>query len=103
VKEDAMKRINGGTKVKAGFYWRAGRWEIVPVEGSGSVLPGDASESYWPIPTLGMLMAAPVMGALFVVFLPFIGFAIVARQLAHLPVFEKKPATGAVKAGSHRA
>jgi hypothetical protein len=50
-----------------------------------------------------MLVAAPVMGAVFVVFLPFIGFAIVARQLAHLPVFEKKPATGAVKAGSHRA
>jgi len=98
-----MKQHMGATKVKAGFYWRTGRWEIVPVEGSGSVLPGKTSETYYRIPTLGMLLAAPVMGAVFVVFLPFIGFAIVARQLAQLPVFEKKPAKRAVKAGSHRA
>lgn len=98
-----MKGIKGGDKVKAGFYWRASRWEIVPIEGAGAALPGDETERYYRIPTLGMLVAAPVMGAVFVVFLPFIGFAIVARQLAHLPVFEKKTAAGAVRAGSHRA
>lgn len=99
-----MKAINGGTRVKAGFYWRTGRWEIVPVEGaSGATLPGGADEAYYRIPTLGMLVAAPVMGALFVVFLPLIGFAIVGRQLAQLPVFDRKPAKGAVKAESHRA
>jgi hypothetical protein len=98
-----MKGIKGGDTVKAGFYWRTQRWEIVPVEGEGAVLPGDGGERYYRIPTLGMLVAAPLMGALFVVFLPFIGFAIVARQLWQLPVFVKKPATGAVKAGSHRA
>lgn len=82
-----MKQHMGATKVKAGFYWRTGRWEIVPVEGSGSVLPGKTSETYYRIPTLGMLLAALGMGAAFVVFLPIIGFALVTQ----LPMFSRNP------------
>jgi len=76
----------GGTRVKAGFYWRRSRWEIVPLSGAGGVLPGGPDEIYHRIPILVMLAVAPIMGALFVVFLPFIGFALMLQYLAHSSV-----------------
>jgi hypothetical protein len=77
-----MARKTGGTRVGAGFYWRPEQWEIVPLSGAGGVLPGGPEEGYYKIPTLAMLLLAPVMGALFVVFLPFVGFAILLNYLA---------------------
>jgi hypothetical protein len=71
----------GGETVSAGFYWRGAAWEIVPVSGPGGALPGDGGERYLRIPTFAMLLAAPVMGALLVVFLPFIGFALLGGHL----------------------
>lgn len=74
-------RRRGGDKAKAGFYWRAAGWEIVTLPGDGGVLPGGVEERYHRLPTLALLMAAPVMGGLFVVFLPFIGFALLFGHL----------------------
>jgi hypothetical protein len=71
----------GGERAEAGFYWRGAAWEIVPVSGPGGVLPGNEGERYLRIPTFAMLLLAPVMGALLVVFLPFIGFALLAGHL----------------------
>ncbi len=98
-----MKRIRGGAKVEAGFYWRPARLEIVPVTGAGGVLPGSPGEVYVRIPTLGMLLLGPAMGALFVVFLPLIGFVLVGRHLVTTPLFEGKRQGKAVKAGSRSA
>lgn len=98
-----MKRIRGGAKVKAGFYWRPSRWEIVPVPGAGGVLPGSSGDAYVRIPTLGMLLLGPAMGALFVVFLPLIGFVLVGRHLITTPLFEGRRHGKAVKAGSRPA
>lgn len=69
----------GGNKVPAGFYFNKKNWEIVTVSGKkGGVLPGDAEAGYLRIPALAMLAAAPVLGAAFVIFLPVIGFALLA-------------------------
>lgn len=77
-----MKNTNsntGGSKVPAGFYFNKNSWEIVTVSGKrGGVLPGDAKTDYFRVPALAMLAAAPVLGAAFVVFLPVIGFALLA-------------------------
>jgi hypothetical protein len=82
-----MERKSGGTRVKAGYYWHAAQWEIVTISGrDGGVLPGGPDEGYYGIPVLAMLMLAPIMGALFVVFLPFIGFAILAQYAAQAAV-----------------
>jgi len=71
--------LNGGSKVKAGFYFNKANWEIVTVSGKkGAFLPGDAKTDYFRIPAIAMLAAAPVLGAAFVVFLPVIGFALLA-------------------------
>jgi hypothetical protein len=72
--------LNGGSKVKAGFYFNKNNWEIVTVSGKkGGVLPGDAKADYLRVPAVAMLAGAPVLGAAFVVFLPVIGFALLAK------------------------
>jgi hypothetical protein len=80
-KEDVMKRIAGGTKVQPGFYWNAGDWRIVTVDGTEGVLPGGHEEKYVRVPAAGMLALAPVLGLSFVIFLPFVGFAMVLTQV----------------------
>jgi hypothetical protein len=70
---------SGGRKVPAGFYFNKSNWEIVTVSGKkGGVLPGDAKTDYAKVPAVAMLVAAPVLGAAFVIFLPVIGFGLLA-------------------------
>jgi hypothetical protein len=89
--------LSGGSKVPAGFYFNKNNWEIATVSGKkGGVLPGDAGTGYLKVPAVAMLAAAPVLGAAFVIFLPVIGFALVASaayKKAVKPVVEaSKPA-----------
>ena len=70
-----MARHNGGSAVPGGYYLNARRWTITPVARDGERLPGAPTETYLRIHWLAALLLAPVLGGLFVVFLPFIGFA----------------------------
>ena len=72
-----MARYHGGDQVRAGFFWAPSRWEIVPVSKREGVLPGTKEVGYRRIPLVLLALLGPVMGALYVVFLPFIGFAMV--------------------------
>jgi hypothetical protein len=83
-KEAHMARKVGGTTVKGGFYWNPKGWEILTVDGPSGILPGTADDRYFRIPVLAMLFLAPVMGGLFVIFLPVIGFALVLQHLGRL-------------------
>lgn len=73
-----MKRFSPGTKVEGGYYWNLSKWNIEAVSGEEGVLAGAAGDRYLRLPLLVMVPAALVMSFLFVVFLPFIGFAMVA-------------------------
>jgi hypothetical protein len=68
------KRI-GGTAAKNGFYWNLGKWEMTLVPKQGGILPGGAADKYLKVPVVGLLVLAPLMGAAYAMFLPFIGFA----------------------------
>jgi hypothetical protein len=68
----------GGTKVNYGFYWSMKAWDMAMVPAEGGLLPGGSDRSYTRIPTFLFLLMAPIMGALYVVFLPFAGFVLVA-------------------------
>lgn len=72
-----MLRHHGGSRVKCGFYWNLAKWEIVTVPKEGGILPGALEHRYVRVPILLLLAFAPVMGGLYVTFLPFIGFAMV--------------------------
>jgi hypothetical protein len=75
-----MKGYTGGQTVAPGFYWSRREWEVVTISKNEAVLPGESGIAYVRIPTLAMLALAPVMGALLVMFLPFIGFVLVGRE-----------------------
>lgn len=70
-----MKRYIGGTKVAGGYYWHIGTWEIATVKGKEGTLPGAGKDVYVHAPVPVLFVLAPVMGATFAIFLPFIGFA----------------------------
>ena len=74
-----MTKYTGGDTVKAGFYWNRARFgaEIVPA--AGGALPGAPGVVYYRVPWPVLLVAAPVMGGAFAMFLPFIGLAMLAQ------------------------
>jgi hypothetical protein len=95
-----MKKFEGGSKVRGGFYFNQKSWDLVTVSGKSGILPGTAQDFHLKIPVLLMLVAAPVVGAALVMFLPFAGIALFIHALyrkvvpaaAALPAPEPKPA-----------
>jgi hypothetical protein len=82
-----MLNHKGGNNTKGGFYLKKGEWEIVTVEGKNGPLPGGLECEYIKLPAILFVPLAMVMGALYVMFLPFIGFAMlfamIAKKAAH--------------------
>ncbi|HEX5854466.1 MAG TPA: hypothetical protein VFZ57_02500 [Thermoanaerobaculia bacterium] len=78
----------GGNRVAGGFYVNRKTFDLVTVNGRKGVLPGDANDLYLKVPALAMVVAAPLLGAAFVIFLPFVGIALFAaaglRKVANL-------------------
>jgi hypothetical protein len=68
-----MTKIAAGTRVKQGYYFNLKTWALQPVAADGEALPG-AAEAYVHVPLLLAFVVAPLMGAAFLMFLPFIGF-----------------------------
>ena len=74
-----MARYQGGERAKAGFYLDVNSWAVTTLSGQGGVLPGGADAQFVRVPTIGLLVFAPLMGAAYAIFLPFIGIALVAQ------------------------
>ncbi len=70
-----------GSTVRSGYYLNAASWRIEPVANDGDRLPGGRGR-WMRIPTAAALALVPLLGATFLVFLPFIGFVMMARALA---------------------
>ena len=75
-----MKTYTGHQEAESGLYLNLKTWSIATLEADGP-LPGDAGVTYRRVPMLLMLAAAPLLGLAFVMFLPFIGFAMIAQLL----------------------
>jgi hypothetical protein len=69
-----MTMIEAGTRVKKGYYFSAKSWFLQPMPRDGEALPGTSGEKYLHVPLLLAFVVAPLMGAAFLMFLPFIGF-----------------------------
>jgi len=72
-----MTKTNGGS-VRSGYYVSS-NWEIIPVEKDGDPIP---SGSYVRVPTWAALALMPILGGLFVVFMPFIGLYLFFKHVA---------------------
>lgn len=77
-----MARYQGGEQAKAGFYFNSTTWEILTLSGEGGVLAGSTDMRFVRLPLPILLVAAPMMGAAFAMFLPFIGIALVLDYAA---------------------
>jgi hypothetical protein len=78
-----MTTKRAGEAAKVGFYFNTRTWEMDLHRKDGGALPGGEHDLYVRVPALALLFLGPVMGFFFVIFLPFIGFALVARELGH--------------------
>jgi len=75
-----LKHI-GGERVKGGNYWNFSTGERVTIE-TGGILPGDSSTTYYKAHPAIILLAGPVLGLVYAVFLPFIGIAVLLKVVA---------------------
>lgn len=78
-----MKQRLANEAAKAGFYFNTRTWELHLHRTDGEALPGQEGDRFFRIPAATLLVLGPMMGFLFVIFLPFIGFALTFRELAH--------------------
>jgi hypothetical protein len=74
-------RFQSGSAVQSGYYLNPGRWAVQPIARDGERLP-EGRGDWMRIPTIAALLLAPVLGLAFLMFLPFIGFALLFAHLA---------------------
>jgi hypothetical protein len=88
-----MAKYTGGMQVNGGYYWNPRNWEVEVVAPEGGRLKGAADAKYVKVPFPALFVIVPVLGALFLMFLPLIGFALFAYAVV-------KKVTGGVKQGA---
>jgi hypothetical protein len=77
-----MKTYTGTQEVDPGLYFNVKRFSLKSVDDRGP-LPGTTADEYRRVPMLAVLACAPLIGLVYVIFLPFIGFAMVTWLLGH--------------------
>jgi len=77
-----MAKYTGGMQVGGGYYWNPGNWEVEVVSNEGGKLKGAEGAKYVKVPFPVLFLIVPTLGALFLMFLPMIGFALVAYAMA---------------------
>lgn len=88
-----MAKYTGGMQVSGGYYWNPRNWEVEVVPQEGARLQGVHGTSYLKVPFPLLFVIIPLLGALFLVFLPLIGFALFGYAIV-------KKVTGTVKRGA---
>jgi hypothetical protein len=69
-----MKHYIGNQQVEPGVYVNIRRFSFESLQSKGR-LPGTERDQYHKVSPLTLLVAGPVLGGLYVVFLPFVGMA----------------------------
>jgi len=73
-----MLKHNGGSRVGKGTYWNLTNGERIDIRDEG-ILPGDAKKAYYRMPAAAIIVAGPVLGLMYALFLPFIGIAMLVK------------------------
>ncbi len=88
-----MASYAGGMQVNGGYYWNPRSWAVSVVPPEGGRLEGAREARYVKIPFPLLFVVVPLLGALFLMFLPLIGFGLFAYAIV-------KKVTGGVKQGA---
>lgn len=81
MKRFPMKKSPGGEEATPGLYFQWKKLSFHTLE-EGERLPGSMADEYLAVPWFALLIAGPILGLAYVVFLPFLGIAMVAWLLA---------------------
>ena len=73
-----MTTFESNAAVKSGYYFNPITMNLLPVERDGGRLPNEKGK-WIAVPTVLALALTPVLGALFLMFLPMIGFVLCAE------------------------
>lgn len=76
-----MFAYQGGTTARRGTYWNLGNGMRQVLERDG-MLPGTKETTYLKAPPIVMVVLGPILGFLYVLALPLIGFAMILTLLA---------------------
>ena len=76
--EHHMTSYNGNSKVKSGYYFSTSTLGVEVIGEGGGTLPGPSTTRYVSVPFPLLFAVIPVVGLAFLMFLPFIGFALFA-------------------------
>jgi hypothetical protein len=77
-----MAKYESGMKVGGGYYWNARGWSVEVVPSEGGRLAGEKGARYVKVPFPALFVIVPTLGALFLVFLPLVGFGLLAYAIA---------------------
>ncbi len=77
-----MTSYNGNSKVKSGYYFSMSTLAVEVVGEDGGTLPGASTTRYFSVPFPLLFAVIPVVGLAFLMFLPFIGFALLGLAIA---------------------
>ena len=72
-----MRRYRANEKVEPGVCFNLEQLAFKSMAEEGR-LPGNAGDVYRRVPTVALLIVGPFLGAVYVIFLPFIGFGMLA-------------------------
>jgi len=77
-----MKRFDTQAKVNPGLYFNARKLRFRSLDDPGR-LPGDETDRYYRVPLVALLLAGPLVGLVYVIFLPLVGLAMCGAFLVH--------------------
>jgi hypothetical protein len=76
-----MTSFKGGTQVKSGYYFSASTLGVEVIAEDGGRLPGASTTRYVSVPFPLLFLIIPVVGLAFLMFLPFVGFALLGAAM----------------------
>ena len=76
-----MTTYRGNQKVKSGYYFSTSTLGVEVISEDGGTPPGGPSAKYHSVPFPALFVIAPVVGLAFLIFLPLIGFVLLAVAL----------------------
>ncbi len=76
-----MATFNGNSNVPGGYYFSMKNFNVEVIGDEGGTLPGDASAKYVSVPFPALFLVVPIVGLAFLMFLPAIGFFLLAKAV----------------------
>jgi hypothetical protein len=76
-----MTTFKGNSNVRGGYYLSTRSFGIEVIGEEGGTLPGPASRTYLAVPFPLLFLVVPIVGLAFLIFLPAIGFFLIAQAI----------------------